>query len=113
MSAVVPPRPRAESWMKAGSSTHMARPRASFFVPKSKRIALEPMSRHREEELEPQPNTVQVSVNVVAPRLAPEEPNVYSHGRQSDDPAPEERNVPAMSKSSNDIKLLTELAEIS
>jgi len=44
--------------------------------------------------------------------LAPEEPNVYSHGRQSDDPAPEERNVPAMSKSSNDISLLTELAEI-
>ena len=43
--------------------------------------------------------------------LAPEEPNVYSHGRQSDDPAPEERNVPAMSKSSNDISLLTELAE--
>ena len=45
--------------------------------------------------------------------LAPEEPNVYSHGHQSDDPAPEERNVPAMSKSSNDISLLTELAEIS
>jgi len=45
--------------------------------------------------------------------LAPEEPNVYSHGHQSDDPAPEERNVPARSKSSNDISLLTELAEIS
>ena len=45
--------------------------------------------------------------------LAPEEPNVYSHGHQSDDPAPEERNVPAMSKSRNDISLLTELAEIS
>ncbi len=44
---------------------------------------------------------------------APEEPNVYSHGHQSDDPAPEERNVPAMSKSTNDISLLTELAEIS
>ena len=45
--------------------------------------------------------------------LAPEEPNVYSHGDQSDDPAPEERNVPARSMSSNDISLLTELAEIS
>ena len=45
--------------------------------------------------------------------LAPEEPNVYSHGHQSDDPAPEERNVSAMSESSNDISLLTELAEIS
>src|SRR6266850_5839555 len=32
MSALVRPRPRAESWMKAGSSTRMARPRASFFV---------------------------------------------------------------------------------
>ena len=35
------------------------------------------------------------------------------HGHQSDDPAPEERNVPAMYKSSNDISLPTELAEIS
>ena len=46
-------------------------------------------------------------------RLAPEEPNVYSHGHQPDDPAPKERNIPAMSKSSNDISLLTELAEMS
>jgi len=45
--------------------------------------------------------------------LAPEEPNVYSHEHQSDDPAPEEQNVSAMSKSSNDISLLTELAGIS
>jgi hypothetical protein len=62
--------------------------------------------RHREGELEPQLNTVQVNVNVVAPRLALEEPNVYSHGQQSDDPAPEEQNVPAMSKSSTNISLL-------
>jgi len=46
--------------------------------------------------------------------LAPEEPYIYSHGHQYDDPrAPEEQNVSAMSKSSNDISLLTELGEIS
>ena len=48
---------------------------------------------------------------IMSPAL--EEPNVYSHGHQSDEPAPEKRNVPAMTKSRNAISLLTELAEIS
>jgi hypothetical protein len=49
-----------------------------------------------------------------APRLAPEEPNVYSHGHQADGPAPGgAKCFLAMSKSSAEISLLTELAEIS
>lgn len=42
---------------------------------------------------------LRVNLNVVATRLAPEEPNVYSHGRHSGDPIPKERNVLAITKS--------------
>src|SRR5438309_8160885 len=102
------------SLMIVGSSTRTAQRRA-LFSDRGAHVSerMETFALDREAELEPQSNTGQVNVNVVAPSLAPEEPNVYSQGRESDDRAPEERNVPARYKSSNDISLLTELAEIS